>query len=437
MGATVLILGSGGREHALAVTYLKSPKVDKVVVAPGNPWMAITNGKIEVDSNCSLKDPNSMLNVAKKHTPVLVDVAQDDALAHGTVDLLTSNGFRVFGPTQAAARIEWDKAWARQFMERVGIPSPEYRVFTDLETALDYVAEIYASEPKKCLFIKASGLAAGKGALKATCLQEAKTAIEKMKSFGEAGKKFVIEDGLEGEEFSFYALCYGDGYVPLMSAQDHKRQFDHDLGDQTGGMGVIAPTSATNGLEEEIATKFIAPVISNLNKDGTPYVGILYFSGIITSNGIYAIEYNARWGDPECQAILPGLKGDYFDLVNQCIEHNLMPSKIQFDERIRICLVGASFGYPNDYSKVRGRRLLGIENLTENVLFFSAGLAEENGFPVANGGRLFSLVTDGNDVVEARTKAYAAMASLIIDGNLLHYRTDIGWRDMLRHLNSQ
>ncbi|RMG33926.1 MAG: phosphoribosylamine--glycine ligase [Methanobacteriota archaeon] len=433
----VLIFGSGAREHALAVTYLQSPHVNKVIVAPGNSWMQISTEGLEIDPDCSLKDATSMVRIAEKHRPDLIDVAQDDALAAGTVDLLTKAGFRVFGPTKAAARIEWDKAWARQFMKRHGIPSPEFHVFSEKTSAMEFVEREYSQNPSKSLFIKASGLAAGKGALKATSLEEAKLAIQKMDTFGEAGKTFVIEEGLEGEEFSFYAISDGIHFLPLISAQDHKRQLDHDLGEQTGGMGVVAPTSVTEDLDKQIIEDFIAPVIKNMEKEGIPYIGILYFSGIVTSKGMYAIEYNARWGDPECQAILPSLETDYFNLVTSCLEGKLDTQSVKFDGKTRICLVGASFGYPVDYSIVKGKRLLGLDTLEEDILFFSAGLAEQEGQPVANGGRLFSLVAAGSNIVEARKKVYSAMSSLMIEGNLLHFRTDIGWRDLSRILSPQ
>ncbi len=433
----VLIFGSGAREHALAISYLKSPRIDKVIVAPGNQWMQFITEGLEIDPECSLKDADSMVRIAERHSPDLVDVAQDDALAAGTVDLLKEKGFLVFGPTKAAARIEWDKAWARQFMRRYGIPSPEFHVFDDPTSALEFVSNEYSKNPEKCLFIKASGLAGGKGALKATSFEEAKQAIEKMETFGKAGRTFVIEEGLDGEEFSFYVISDGETFIPLVSAQDHKRQFDHDLGEQTGGMGVVSPTMLTHGLEDKIIGDFIAPVIKNLKKEGTPYVGILYFSGMVSPDGIYAIEYNARWGDPECQAILPGLENDYFSLIESCLNGKLGDYSIQFDRKVRVCLVGASFGYPTDYSQVKGKRLLGWNQLPDDVDFFSAGLVEQDAQPIANGGRLFSIVAAGSTIIEARQKAYAAISSLMIEGNLLHYRTDIGWQDLYRYLNSQ
>ncbi len=434
MGDTVLIFGAGAREHALAKAYLKSDLVSRVVVAPGNTWMK--RDGIQVDRSCSLKDAESMLKVALKYSPDLADVAQDDALASGTVDLLLDNGIPAFGPTKAAARIEWDKSWSRDFMKKYGIPSPKFKSFDDPNIAKSYVKELYSVNPDSYVFVKASGLAAGKGALAAHTLQEALECIDRMKTFGKAGEIFVIEEGLVGEEFSFYAICDGTNYIPLMSAQDHKRLLDHDRGPQTGGMGVVAPTGLTSSLEDKISENFIHPVLEGMKKEGHPYVGILYFSGILVDDQIFSIEYNARWGDPECQAILPGLKTDYYSLVKKALDGNLGEIQVEFDGKTRVCVVGASFGYPQDYSDVKGKLVYGLEAL-HDVELFSAGLGDMDGRTVANGGRLFSVVGEGDNVLSARKIAYGAISTVAIENNLLHFRTDIGWRDVLRHFKSQ
>ncbi len=436
MKLTIMICGSGAREHAISAAYEKSPHVEKIIVAPGNDWMTINRYKpVIIEKNCSLKDPDSLLQIAQKHKPDIVDVAQDDALAMGTTDLLQEHGFNVFGPTKAASRIEWDKAWSREFMRKYGIPHPKFRIFKDQDSAEIYVKEIYATNPSKTLFIKASGLCGGKGALKATSLDKAVEAIAKMKDFGEAGETFLIEDGLKGEEFSFYAISDGDTFEIMGTAQDHKRLNNHDEGPHTGGMGAVSPALLVKGKEKTIAEKFVSTAIEGLRQEGVPFIGILYFSGMITDEGqIYAIEYNARWGDPECQAILPGLTNDYAELVLACLKGNLDKVSVKFDNLTRVCVVGASHGYPINYSHVKGKRIFGIESLYHSdTLLFSAAIGNNNGLPVAAGGRLFSVVGVGNNIIDAKRKAYAGISQIAIEKNLLHYRSDIGWHDVLRY----
>jgi len=436
-GLTILIVGSGAREHAISYAYEKSDKVKKIIIAPGNDFIAYQRKKeVIIDKDCNVKQPHSFLDLARKYKPDLIDVAQDDAIAAGTVDLLRKHGFLVFGPTQQAARIEWDKQWSREFMKRYDIPCPKFQYFSDHKKAKEYVTSLYQKNPKKLLYIKAAGLCEGKGALKTTCLKEALLNIERMKEFKEAGNFFLIEDGLVGEEFSYYAISDGESYSTFISAQDHKTVFDFDRGEQTGGMGAIAPTEVTKPFSQDIEKKLIARAIHGMQREKTPFVGILYLGGIISNNEVMNIEYNARWGDPECQVILPSLQTDYIDLIMACLQKRLSSIKIQQDKKIRVCVVGASKGYPRNYSSVVGKRIYGIEKVMpmKGITFFGAGIAVRNGNFYANGGRLFNIIGEGNTLLEARERAYQAMKFITIEGNNLHYRTDIGLRGIERSL---
>lgn len=435
---TVLIVGSGAREHTISKAYENSKKVNKIIVAPGNDFISYKRKKeIIINKNCSLTNPDSILEIAKKYKPDLVDVAQDDALAKGTVDLLTENGFQVFGPTKKAARLEWDKQWSREFMERHNIPSPEFRYFNSEKLARKYVQLLYHKEPNKLTYVKASGLCAGKGALKATNLEEVTRRIDEMEQFGKAGEIFLIEEGLVGEEFSSYAISDGKNYCMLKSAQDNKTVFNFDKGDQTGGMGATCPAMITKDISKEIEELFISRAIKGMLSENNPYKGILYLGGIVADK-LMNIEYNTRWGDPECQVVLPSIKTDYTDIILACIENKLDKIKIKQDQKTRVCIVGASKGYPNNYSNVKGKQIYGLEEAMQvkGVTILSAAIAVQDGKFYANGGRLFSVVGEGKNIVEARQRAYSAIAYISIEGNNLHYRTDIGWRDVERFLKN-
>lgn len=436
-----MIVGGGAREHAISCAYEKSPRVNKIIVAPGNDFIAYKRKKeVILDKDCSLKEPYSFLKLAQKYKPDLVDVAQDDALASGTVDLLQENGFLVFGPAKQTAKIEWDKSWSREFMQKYGIPHPYFKHFNSEEKGIEYVKKVYENNPEKILYIKASGLCAGKGALKSTHLDEAVQNIREMKRFpNDAGKTFVIEDTLIGEEFSYYAISDGKNYHVFKSAQDNKTIYNFDEGNQTGGMGAVSPAKITNSISGEIEEKLISRAINGMVSEGMPYKGILYLGGIAVNGKAMNIEYNARWGDPECQVVLPSIQTDYADIVTACLEGKLGNTKIHQDDKTRVCVVGTSRGYPNDYSKVKGKRVHGLEEVMKmnDVTVFGAGITVKNNEFYANGGRLFSVVAEGENILEARQKAYSAMAHISIEGNNLHYRTDIGWRDIERFLRGE
>lgn len=435
---SVMVVDGGARGHAISNAYEKSSQVERIIVVPGNDFIGCGRQKeIIVDKDCSLKDPKSILLLAIKYKPDLVDVAQDDALAHGTVDLLQENGFQTFGPTKSSARIEWDKRWSREFMQRHRVPQPAFRYFDNESQAKTYAEELYKRSPSYLIYVKATGLCAGKGALKSRSLEEAIRNIEQMKTFPDgAGKVFLLEEGLVGEEFSYHAISDGKNYHIFKSAQDNKTVLNFDEGDQTGGMGAISPAMVTETFANQIEKEIISKAINGMGSEGNHYRGVLYLGGIITYGKPVNIEYNARWGDPECQVVLPSIETDYVEIVMACLGGKINKVNIHQDNKTRVCIVGSSKGYPNDYSNVRGKRIYGLENAMEmeGITVFGAGVDVRNGKFYANGGRLFSVVAEGDDILEARQRAYSAIAHISIEGNNLHYRTDIGWRDVERFL---
>lgn len=434
---TVLVIDGGARGHTVSCAYERSSDVKKIIVAPGNDFVAYNRSKeVIVDKNCVLNDASTILDVAKKHKPDLVEVCQDDALAAGTVDILRTEGFKTFGPTKEESRLEWDKKWARELMQKNKIPIPMFRYFSSEKYAKSYANAIYRSKPNRLIFVKANGLCAGKGVIKAESLDEAIEAVSRMKDFGEAGKSFLIEDGLVGEEFSYYAISDGNTYKVFKSAQDNKRINNFDMGPNTGGMGAAAPAMITDDIDADIRKNLIDKVINGMKSEGYPFSGILFVGGMVTDAGPMNIEYNARWGDPECQAVLPALETDYVELILACIDGKLKDIEVKQDSKTRVCVVGASRGYPGDYSDVKGKRIFGLEDAlkVQGVQIFGAGIAMADGNFYANGGRLFSVVGEGDTIVEAKQRAYEAIACINIEGNNLHYRTDIGWRDVERFL---
>ncbi len=427
----ILVIGQNGREHALAVSYAKSKSVNKVIMTPGNGLTDFKNEKIKNYSEAGMMDFDEIVKVCKKEKIDLVDVGQDDIISKGYVDKLTRLGILAFGPTQKASEIEWSKDWSRSFMVKYNLPIPHFKSFNSQKKAIDYVNKL----PEQLLFIKASGLALGKGVIRAENKQEAKEAIKGMTRFGKSGETFLIEEGLVGEEFTLFAICDGENYVITKSSQDHKTIFDGDIGPNTGGVGSIAPTTAiTPKLLKEIEKTIIKPTIAGMKKEGRPYSGILYLGGIITKRGIKIIEFNARWGDPEAEVILPSIKTDYLKVVKAVLEKKLNKLKIQFDNKVRVSLAGCSRGYPGDYSKVKGKEIFGLTKAMKikGVYIFGSGIKRKENKFFANGGRIFYVVGEGKDIIEAREKAYQAMKLISIEGDNLHYRTDIGWRDVER-----
>ena len=430
--ATVLVIDGGGRGSALVDKYAQSPIVERVLAIPGNDLIPILVKKpTKIFPQIKTTDIKEIIEICQKEKVDLVDVAQDDAVAAGLVDTLKKEGIKVFGPTKSAGQIEWDKAWAREFMKKFNIPHPAFKTCKSPNVGLVFIK----NQKENPWYIKASGLAAGKGALFAKDKNEALSAIKAMKNFGQAGSAFLIEEFLEGEEFSSFAQVSGKQFEIIGYAQDNKKVFDNDLGPNTGGMGCSSPPMAiTKQIQSQVKSIF-KKTVDGLVKIGRPYLGILYLGGIIDKNNkVWVIEFNARWGDPEAQCLIPAIKNDFFDLALNAIEGKLQ--KIKRDNKYRVVVTAASKGYPNDYSQVAGLQIIGLDKAlkSKQVKIYGAGVKVKNSQYLANGGRLFYVLADGKNVAIARKKAYNALSSINIEGNFLHYRTDISWRDMARYL---
>ncbi len=428
VGKTVLITDGGGRGAALVEAYAKSKHVGRILVVPGNDLMQInTKKRVETYQHLRTTSVPEILEIVKKEKVDLVDVAQDNAVEVGLVGKLKKAGITAVGPTRLAGQIEWDKAWARKFMKRRGIPIPKFYDFKSKKIGIVKVKK----DPNLKWFVKASGLAEGKGAIPAANAKEAISAIEQMKKFGKAGEVFLLEQWLVGEEFSAFAFCDGEDFQIIGFAQDHKRVFDGDLGENTGGMGCVSnPLVIDNSIRKQVKEIF-TKTVKGLKQEGRPYKGVLYLGGIVISGKVVVIEFNARWGDPEAQVLLPGIKNDFYEIGQAIISGKIGKIKIKIDGKVRVGVVGASKGYPVDYLAVKGKKISDLEK-AKGVKIYGAGVKKEGEKYIASGGRLFCLVAEGRDVIEARKKAYRAMSQISIEGDNLHYRKDIGWRDVER-----
>ena len=427
-GATVLVVDGGGRASALAYKYSLSKHVQKLLVIPGNDLIGIITAKpVKIFPNLKTTSIVEIADIIKKEDVDLVDVAQDDAVACGLSDFLTKSGIKVFGPTKASGQIEWDKAWSRNFMKKFNIPAPSFKICHSESEGIKFID----SQKEGKWFVKASGLAAGKGALSASSNKEAKENIKQMKKFGQSGEIYLIEKMLEGEEFSAFALVSNKNFQIIGFAQDHKQVFDGDRGPNTGGMGCSSPPQvATKKVEIQVKSIF-KKTVQGLAAAKRPYMGILYLGGMVDKVGkVWVIEFNARWGDPEAQVILPSIKNDYFEMVNKTLRGTI--SDVKKDGLYRVVVTVAAKGYPGDYSKVAGRNIAGFEKLLKKVKVFGAGVKRENNKWKAAGGRLFYVLGEGQNVAQARKMAYDALSLVKIEGNNLHYRTDIAWRDQAR-----
>lgn len=430
----VLIIGSGGREHALATAYAKNERVKKVLVAPGNGLMDFFSKKIFIFPYIRVTDFQSIADLAKKEAVDLIDVAADEQLSLGYVDKFRKLGIKTFGPTQKQAEIEWSKDWARSFMKKYNLPSPVFSTFNNPKNAHEYIDKL----PEQILYIKASGLASGKGAIRAETKIEAKKAIDAMSDFGKSGETFLIEEAMIGEEFSLFALCDGESYKIINAAQDHKTVYEKDQGPNTGGMGCVARAGIiTNRIIHETEKNILKPFMAGMEKEGRPYSGILYVGGMLTENGIKLVEFNARWGDPEAQTILPGLTKDYITIAEAVLAKKLKEIKITPSKKVRISIAACAYGYPDNYEEVKGKEIFGINEVSKlkNVKIFGGGIIRKDKRFYVNGGRILHIVAKGKNIIEARRRAYRAISFIHIEGNNLHYRTDIGWRDAARFYN--
>lgn len=427
---TVLITDAGGRGAALVDKYARSEHVDRILVVPGNDLMQInTKKQVITYSNLKTTSVPEILELAKREKVDLVDVAQDNAVEVGLVDELNKLGIVAVGPTRNAGRIEWDKAWARDFMVKYGIPVPKYKTFKSEKDGIGFVKKHQNSR----WFVKASGLAEGKGAIPASNAKEAVFAIKQMQKFGKSGETFLLEEWLIGEEFSAFAICDGKNFQIVGSAQDHKRINNGDLGPNTGGMGCVSNPLIVNSKIKVQISKIFEKTIRGLLNEGRPYKGVLYLGGMVVDGNVKVIEFNARWGDPEAQVILPSIKNDLYEINTAVISGKIKELKLKIDKKVRVVVAATAKNYPEDYSKAKGKKIFGIEKVRgEGVKIYGAGIKKIGKSFVVNGGRVLYVVGEGNDVLQARKKAYKAMSLISIEGDNLHYRKDIGWRDLQR-----
>ena len=417
----ILVIGSGGREHALYWKLMESPQTEKIYVLPGNPGMGET-------TNISVTDNAAILRFAKEKKIDLVVVGPEIPLINGLVDELETAGIRTFGPRANAAEIEGSKAFAKNLMKKYGIPTARYEVFTEAESARAYIRKEGAP-----IVVKADGLAAGKGVIVAETIQEALDAIDAImenNSFGDAGTRIVIEEFMEGEEASLLAFTDGKVIRPMISAQDHKRAYDGDKGPNTGGMGTYAPAPVmTAKMTERAVEEILKPTIAAMAMEGRVYRGCLYLGLMVTADGPKVVEFNARFGDPETQVVLPLLDSDLVAIMCACADGTLADVPIRWKDGAAVCVVLASGGYPGHYEK--GQEIHGLADAEAmGALVFHAGTAMKDGKLVTNGGRVLGVVGRGADISSAVDAAYAAAAKISFKD--AYYRKDIAHRALER-----
>ena len=416
----VLVVGGGGREHTLCWKLAQSPRLTRLVAAPGNPGMARHAACVAV----SVDDHDGVARLAERERADVVVVGPEVPLVAGLADRLRDKGFAVFGPGAAAAALEGSKAFAKRLMERAGIPTARYATFSDAARARAFCRELGVP-----LVVKADGLAAGKGAIVCATLAEADVAIARCmerREFGAAGATVVVEEFLGGEEVSFFALSNGTACVALSAAQDHKTVFDGDRGPNTGGMGAFTPVASMDAaLHARVMREIVEPTFAGIAREGAPYRGVLFVGLMLTAKGPRVIEYNVRFGDPECQAIMAAMEGDLLPLLDAVARGAPLPTPAPAT-RAAVCVVVASGGYPGRYPI--GVPIEGIDDAERvpGVVVFHAGTAMREGRVVTAGGRVLGVTATADHVPAAIEAAYAAVARIRFDG--MHYRRDIGRR---------
>ena len=420
----ILLIGSGGREHALAWAISASPLCDRLFIAPGNPGTAQCGDNVVLD----IADHEAIINFCKLQRVGLVVVGPEGPLVEGIVDDLEAAGIKTFGPSRAAAQLEGSKAFTKELCAEFGIPTAAFARFDDPDAAKAYVAQHGAP-----LVIKADGLAAGKGVVMAETIEQANAAITMMFSggLGTAGEEIVIEEWMIGEEASFFALCDGLHALPLASAQDHKRVGDGDTGPNTGGMGAYSPAPVmTKAMEARVMAEIIQPTLEGMARRGSPFKGVLFAGLMITADGPKLIEYNVRFGDPECEVLMPRLKSDLVPALLAARDGVLNAVDLRWSDDAALTVVMAAKGYPG--TPENGSVIKGIDKAAgeKDVLVFHAGTQAKDGEIVANGGRVLNVVALGKSVSEAQAKAYAAVDLIDWPGGFC--RRDIGWQAVKR-----
>ena len=412
----VLVVGGGGREHAICHALSKSAKVDKIWCAPGNGGIASIAECVDITAT----DIEKMVAFAKENKPDLVMVAPDDPLALGMVDALEDVGIRAFGPHKNAAIIEGSKSFAKDLMQKYNIPTANYAVFEESSKAIEYIKEQGAP-----IVVKADGLALGKGVTVAMTEEDAINAVKDAMdggAFGSAGARVVIEEFLTGPEVSVLAFTDGKTIKTMPSAQDHKRAYDHDKGPNTGGMGAFSPSRMyTDEIAKTCMDTIFRPTIDAMAKEGRTFKGVIYFGLMLTPKGPKVIEYNARFGDPETQAVLSRLETDIFDIFNAVIDGTLENIDIKWSDNAACCVCMASGGYPAKYEK--GKVITGLDSVTDSMVYH-AGTKLSDGVMITNGGRVLGVTANAKTLDEAIKKAYADVKKIHFDG--VHFRTDIG-----------
>ncbi len=413
----VLLLGSGGREHALAWKLAQSPRLSELLCGPGNPGTARLGRNVPLKADA----PDAVAALARQERVDLVVVGPEAPLVAGVADALAAEGIACFGPVAAAARLEGSKAFAKEVMAEAGVPTADFQVFTDAAAA-----EAYAVS-KGRIVVKADGLAAGKGVIVAPDAEAARAAVRTVAAMGTAGQQLVLEELLEGEEVSVIALCDGERYVLLPPAQDHKRVGEGDTGPNTGGMGAYCPVPfLTPEALAQVGERVIAPMLAVMRRRGSPFKGALYAGLMLTRSGPKVLEFNARFGDPETQVLMLQLGEDLLPLLDACARGQLEPRPLVLAPGASVGVVLAAEGYPD--TPRRGQRIEGLEAVPMGASVFMAGVEAKDGAILTAGGRVLTVCARGDDLAEARQRAYAAIAGIRFEG--MHFRRDIGARGL-------
>lgn len=414
----ILVIGSGGREHTLVWKIAQNPKVSKIYCAPGNAGIS----QLAQCINIGVDRIEELADFAQEIGIDLTIVGPELPLSRGIVNEFNRRGLKIFGPTKEATEIESSKVFSKYIMEKYNIPTADYQVFQDSKDALDYI-----KQREFPLALKADGLAAGKGVFIVNNISEAEKALDTLmnkKIFGDAGQQVIVEDYLEGEEVSILAFSDGRNVVPMVPSQDHKKIYDNDRGPNTGGMGAYSPVPFYNYKSKEIVLqKILIPVIEGLQKEGREYKGVIYAGLILTKNGPKVLEFNARFGDPETQVILPRLKTDLIDILNAVIDGSLHKINIEWEDNAAVCVVAVSGGYPGKYQK--GKVINGLERLEKmkDIIVFHAGTKLQDNKIITSGGRVFGITAWNDTISKAKEKAYEGVEKIYFED--MYYRKDI------------